>query len=167
VQTNVVNIPNRIKDGMRGNRLYLHLESETRDRNGIRNQKYAFRFTGKCDKDTRHGLAWWHNTSLRDDVSGFFSDHIMPNIGMKDDVQFYNQCRINGVLYQSDPCDTTHSGKGDGWHDWCLVHLEGNAFKQAHKENAMHLMGVFCLMGKDILPLTLIWFRSPERETML
>jgi hypothetical protein len=153
VETNEVNIPNRIKDGMRGNRLYLHLESEIRDRNGIRHLKYAFRFTGKCDKDTRHEVAWWHNTSLRDDLSAFFSDHIMPNIGLKVDVQFYNQCRINGILYRSDPCDTAHAGKGYGWHDWSLVYLEGDAFKQAHKENAMHLMGFFRLSGKDIIPL--------------
>jgi hypothetical protein len=151
--TNNVNDQSGTNDGMRGNRFYLHLERETRDRTGVRQQQYAFRFTGKSVRDRKYDIATWHDTSLRDEVSQFFSQHIMPNIDSTQDVQFFNQCRIHGVLYRSDPSDSNHVGRGYGWHDWGLVHLDGNAFKYAKKDNAMHFMGFFRITDKDMKQL--------------
>ena len=132
------------KKTCQGDKMYLHFEGSSTDRQGVTSKSFRFRDTKEKTVYKQGSFMEWHNKLLMDEVQQFFSNHIMPGIESDQDIFQKNLVRVAGKEFKADPCDNRHKNRNEGWHDWALVHLEGNAFSSVTvKESAMHVVMFF------------------------
>ena len=104
------------------------------------------RFSGNHKKRKIGDPVIWHDEVLKSQLLYFMSKHVLPLVDITENISIYHRlyrtCSGKEYLFRSDPMDANHKHKGHGWHDWALVRLTGNAFKNLHTETAMHIMSI-------------------------
>jgi hypothetical protein len=99
----------------------------------------------------------WHNRDLEVKVKKFLTETVAEQISPADcnrpTYDFWNTHCVGAVRYIANPMHYVQKGSHEGWHDWALVHLDGEAFKGIEKAglegdmNVIHMIAFVRIKG--------------------